>query len=321
MDTYLKRYLWVVYLLLITAVGHSTSMLANHFIVQEAKSALAQLKPKDAKARRVVPNKTVGESRRWATEITKRNLFNANPPTPEALRQKAEAEAGKEEAPDGKMPEPHEECKPASISATLRLTMIADPVESSYAIIQVNQKDRLFVIGEVIESQEIVAMQWHSTNKRVVLRDRAEYSCLTLGQKSSSKPKPKRAKRRGKRNQRKNDVYKNGIKEVAPGRFEVDRAMLDEQLADLDSIIRQARVIPHYKRGKPAGFKIVGIRSNSIFKHLGLKSGDVLKSVGGEELTSINKAMGLFEQLKTSSNVALEIERRGQRNSYQYDIK
>ena len=128
------------------------------------------------------------------------------------------------------------------------------------------------------------------------------------------------SKKPSKRNNA-NNKYKDGIKEVSPGRFEVDRAMLDEQLADLDSLMRQARAIPHYKRGKPAGFKVVGIRSNSIFRHLGLKSGDVLKSVGGEELTSINKAFGLFEKLKSSENFSLDIERKGKVSSFEYNIK
>ena len=127
---------------------------------------------------------------------------------------------------------------------------------------------------------------------------------------------PKKKKHGGK-----NNKFKDGIKEISPGNYEVDRAMLDEQLADLDNLIRQARVIPHYKRGKPAGFKVVGIRSNSIFRHLGLKSGDVLKSVGGEELTSINKALGLFEKLKTSDNVSLSIERRGKGSDIDYTIR
>ena len=128
-------------------------------------------------------------------------------------------------------------------------------------------------------------------------------------------------KKNRKRNRSQNNKFKDGIKEISPGNYEVDRAMLDEQLADLDNLVRQARVIPHYKRGKPAGFKVVGIRSNSIFRHLGLKSGDVLKSVGGEELTSINKALGLFEQLKTSDNVSLDLERRGKGIPIIYNIK
>ena len=129
-----------------------------------------------------------------------------------------------------------------------------------------------------------------------------------------SKPKSRASKGKGQK-------YKDGIKEISPGRYEVDRAMLDEQIANLDSIMNQARVIPHYRQGKPVGFKVVGIRSNSIFRHLGLKSGDVLKSVGGEELTSINKALGLFEKLKTSDNVSLDVERLGKGQTLDYTIK
>ena len=89
------------------------------------------------------------------------------------------------------------------------------------------------------------------------------------------------------------------------GHFEVDRGIFYEQL--LDYLFRQIRIIPHYQRGKPAGFKIIGIRSNSIFRSMGFKNGDVIKSIAGDELTSINKAFKLFEKLRLLDLLSLEV--------------
>ena len=56
----------------------------------------------------------------------------------------------------------------------------------------------------------------------------------------------------------------------------------------MDKLLRQARAVPHRQNGKTVGFKVVGNRSNSLFRSLGLRSGDVLTSVNGESLDSIN---------------------------------
>ncbi|MAD60751.1 MAG: hypothetical protein CMH49_04430 [Myxococcales bacterium] len=319
MEAYLKRYLWVLHLGLIAVVAHSASQLVGHFVLQGAQQAL--IKNTKLPKKRLKRSKLNQTNRtRWANEIDQRNLFNANPPSPEEAKKQAGQEDGQK--PVGQLPQPYEDCEESKLKVTLQVTMVAEPPSASYAMINVDGDDRIFRITDTIEDQEIVAIQWSGSGQRVVLTNQGQFECLNLGKKNTSK-RPKRytpAKKRKRKNS-KNNKFKDGVKEVSPGRFEVDRAMLDEQLNDLDNLVRQARVIPHYKRGKPAGFKVVGIRSNSIFRHLGLKSGDVLKSVGGEELTSINKALGLFEKLKSSDNLNLDLERRGKVSSFEYNIK
>lgn len=114
---------------------------------------------------------------------------------------------------------------------------------------------------------------------------------------------------------------KDGIKKTGKNQYRIDREMLNEQLDDLQSLSKGARVIPHYKDGRPQGFKIVGVRPGSLYSHIGVRSGDVLKGVNGEEITSPNKALELYEQLKNSSNVNVEIERRGRPVNLEYSIQ
>lgn len=321
MDTYLKRYLWVIHLCLIAAVGHSASMLINHFAINQAQSMITKMTTSDKPKSKKVLKKVRTKTKTWAVTITQRNLFNANPPRPEELEKlQNEAEEAENQSNKGQLPLPHEECEDSGLKVTVQVTMVAEPAEASYAMITVDNNDRIYRVGDVIEEQEIAAIQWSGRGQRVVMSHQGKFECLVLGKKSNKRKRYTPPKRNKKRNNRKNK-FKDHIKEISPGRFEVDRAMLDEQLADLDNLVRQARVIPHYKRGKPAGFKVVGIRSNSLFRHLGLKTGDVLKSVGGEELTSINKAFALFEKLKTSDNLSLDFERQGKPNNNTYLIQ
>ena len=137
----------------------------------------------------------------------------------------------------------------------------------------------------------------------------------------SSSSKKSTAKTASKPSTAKSDKYKDGIKSMGKNRYEIDRGFLNEQLDDLGALTRQARVIPHYRQGKPKGFKMVGVRPNSLYTHLGLRSGDILKAVNGEEVSSPTKALELYEKLKTSDSVTLEVERRGRQNTFEYNIK
>ena len=97
--------------------------------------------------------------------------------------------------------------------------------------------------------------------------------------------------------------------------------MLDEQLQDLSALGSQARVVPNYRNGKYEGFKLVGVRPGSLYRAIGVRSGDVIKSVNGKPIDSPNKALDLFEKLKNSSHISLDIERRGQPKQLSYTIK
>ena len=115
--------------------------------------------------------------------------------------------------------------------------------------------------------------------------------------------------------------FSKGVKKTGPYDYQIDRGMLDEQLADLSKLGSQARVVPNYRNGKYEGFKLVGVRPGSLYRSIGVRSGDVIKSVNGKAIDSPNKALDLFEQLKGSSNINLEIERRGQPKQLNYVIQ
>ena len=97
--------------------------------------------------------------------------------------------------------------------------------------------------------------------------------------------------------------------------------MLDEQLTDLTQLGMQARVIPNYRKGKYEGFKLVGVRPGSLYRAIGIRSGDIVRSINGEAINSPNKAMELFNKLKNSSSLNLEVERRGKIEQFNYAIR
>jgi hypothetical protein len=117
--------------------------------------------------------------------------------------------------------------------------------------------------------------------------------------------------------------YAEGIKQVGANEYRIDRGMLNEQLQDLAKLGREARVIPNYDKdsGSYKGFKLIGVRPNSLYRAIGIRSGDVIMQINGEELSSPGKALELFTKLQTSSSITLDIMRRGKQQTMSYKIE
>ena len=81
-------------------------------------------------------------------------------------------------------------------------------------------------------------------------------------------------------------------------------------------------MIPNYDResGSYKGFKLIGVRPNSLYRNIGIRSGDVILQVNGEEMNSPSKVLELFNRLQSESRIVLSITRRGAPYSLSIDI-
>jgi general secretion pathway protein C len=111
------------------------------------------------------------------------------------------------------------------------------------------------------------------------------------------------------------------IADSGEGKFTVNKRELNSAFQDLSKILTQARVVPHFKDGKTVGFRIFAIQPNSIYQKLGLKNNDIIARVNGVLIDDPTKGLQLFNALKTESNIKLDIEREGAKQSFSYDIK
>lgn len=315
MEGLTKRYFWVVNLAVLAVLAFLAARVLNNIAARE----IASLQTDRAVRAPVsgVARATSASKREWAGTVNNRNLFNSTPPEPEEY-----ADAGpKEESDNGDlsgMPRPWDPCKESESSIGLSATMVAEPAEWSFAVLDdgENDEERLMRAGQKVADFTLAAIQ----RERVVLAKGGAFECVVLGEKKKAPKRPSRSPSVGKSTSKSGKI-KDGITKTGANSYQIDREMLNEQLDDLSSLSKGARVIPHYRDGRPQGFKIVGVRPGSLYSHIGVRSGDVLKGVNGEEITSPNKALELYEQLKNSENVNVEIERRGRKVALEYNIK
>ncbi|MDH4120268.1 MAG: PDZ domain-containing protein [Deltaproteobacteria bacterium] len=102
----------------------------------------------------------------------------------------------------------------------------------------------------------------------------------------------------------------------------VPRAEVDLALgANFAQLMKDARVFPVIENGLPQGFQIRQIVPGSLYEKLGLQNEDIIKAVNGQQITTMEQSMKMFQIMRNESNIQLEITRGGQPMSLSYQIQ
>lgn len=112
----------------------------------------------------------------------------------------------------------------------------------------------------------------------------------------------------------------DGVRKVTDNRYEIDKAVIDSSLSNLNSLATQARLVPSFKNGVANGFKLFQIQPGSLYSSIGIENGDVITRINGYEINSPDKALEIYSKLRESSHVTLELDRGGQNIKKDYSI-
>jgi general secretion pathway protein C len=111
-----------------------------------------------------------------------------------------------------------------------------------------------------------------------------------------------------------------GVRQVADNRYDIDRSVIDSTLSNLNNIATQARIVPSFRNGVANGFKLFSIQPGSLYASIGIENGDVIQRVNGYEINSPEKALELYQKLRESQHVTIELDRGGQVIRKEYNI-
>jgi general secretion pathway protein C len=337
METFFKNYFWTVNLLALTAAAWLTATTVNEYVSDKLFAGAEASKPAGAKATESAPF-TVGgdDGQDWSTVLMARNVFNAErtDKAPEPPREPVEVP----EEPlddDG-------EIEDSELDIALVGTLVAADPMLSMATVKLSGSGKLVRIGTDLkrtpDAESILARVLEIHRRHIIILEGGKKKRVRLwGDRTAGAQKPGVGGRFDRGVQRpgmptamptpqpsvggeKTD-YAQGVRKVSMYKYEVDRSMIEEELNDLSELGRQARIVPNYRNGQYQGFKLIGVRPGSLYRALGIRSGDIIQRVNGQEINSPNKAIQLFEELRSQRNIALDIERRGQKRTLQYDMK
>ncbi|HUL58892.1 MAG TPA: type II secretion system protein GspC [Anaeromyxobacteraceae bacterium] len=111
-----------------------------------------------------------------------------------------------------------------------------------------------------------------------------------------------------------------GVRPLGENRYDIDRSAVDGALNNMSNLATQARIVPSFKNGVANGFKLFSIQPGSLYASIGIENGDVIQRINGYEMNSPDKALEIYQKLKESSHVTIEIERGGAVIKKEYNI-
>ena len=323
MESLLKKYFWTVNLAALTVAGYFIAQTINDQIGAKFLAVPYQASVQVPTATDE-PSDEAPSTVDFAQTLKDRRPFNSDPPTP-VEPEEEEKDTEEEE----KKPKREGELEESELDIQLVGTLVADDPNVSIATVNAKGTSRLVRVGaELDESAKLVFI----ARRYIIVDEKGEQKIIRLwADKVAGKGKPVSATPARGAAARKSSIpkstakpkkaYTDGITKVSDSEYEVSRAMLDEQLQDLSQLGMEARIVPNYRNGKYEGFKLVGVRPNSLYRALGIRSGDIVKRINGVEINSPNKAIQLFEQFKSASSIQMDTERRGKAKTFTYNIK
>lgn len=107
------------------------------------------------------------------------------------------------------------------------------------------------------------------------------------------------------------------VHRVRQGHYLVPPALVKQEVANPEPLFHQALMVP-YEAG---GFLIRSIAPGSLYQQLGLKPGDVIRSVNGQPIDSLAQAMQVYRHLPVSGEINLRILRNGHAKELHYRIQ
>lgn len=310
--TILKKYVWVVNLLLLTVLAYLLAVNVNGMVKSKVTSNNAEASQKFFPSNNS-KNKSSGRIAPITSYqiIAKRNIFG--------IAEETESSDTITANPD---------TLPESNLNLVLLGTIINADQKAVAIIKNDDNGKVngYKSGEnieIINSEKVRLVD--VTNCKAVIQRKAKrqetIKCKNLGDVASAGGNKGLRSRNSRTatldpNQKPGDKVSNQINKTGENSYEVNRDLLEDLLSDPTKIVQQARVIP-----QDDGLRFFGIRSNSIFWKIGIKNGDTLHKINNVELNDIERALSVFEDLRSQNSFTINLTRAGQQYTYDYTVK
>lgn len=210
-----------------------------------------------------------------------------------------------------KTPQEVEALAPTTLNIALLGTVVEDQ-ENSIAVIEEKGKrsQGLYRVGDTIQNGVIKSI----LRGKVVLRVGDKDEVLLMPEPASSASPTSVAYRR--------QVQPPPIPTTTLDRtITIRQQDLDRSMENIDNLLEQVRIVPHKKDGVQDGLVITGISAGSIFRRMGLRNGDIIKSVNDESALSNESILDIYNDLQTGEEVSLTIERRGLERTLNYRLR
>ncbi len=309
----LRKYVWVVNVLLIVAIAYSVSATINNGLRDKIESDKGGLTGEHLYKEKYGRVKIPYRSREYYDSILKMNLFGTG------------GYAGQMETVDFSEVFEGGITPRTSLNLELLGTFILksrtnSAANKSIAVIKnmENSKIKGYSEGQLVdlvasEKVEVVKID----DCEVTIRRAEGPELITCGNELESvfAKSPPSSSGRNKTSVKSKKSSASGVSKVSEGVYQIERMMFDELLAEPSSLITEAKIVP-----RDDGIKIFGVKSRSVFYKMGLRNGDIVHQINEVALNDVQSALSLFTDLRGQSEFTVDFTRKGKRKSNRYTV-
>lgn len=117
-------------------------------------------------------------------------------------------------------------------------------------------------------------------------------------------------------------IEKTGVSiEKIDDQYQLKRDLINEYTQNSSKIWKEISIKETVTNGSINGFKITRIPQKSVFKKLGLRQGDIIKSVNNVKLKSYADAFNIYKKISKVKNMKFVVLRGNQEVELEYEIK
>lgn len=113
----------------------------------------------------------------------------------------------------------------------------------------------------------------------------------------------------------------HAIQKLQSNVYRVDRSLLERALARASELSRSTRTRVIQQHGATVGLVLTAIASDGLLEHLGLKRGDMLKTLNGFQVASIDGMLKAKTQLSSAPRLSLALVRGGSQMTIEYRMR
>ena len=211
--------------------------------------------------------------------------------------------------------------QPTSIAGSIKdITLLAIYNSKDTTVITVEYKRKSKVLARGDEINGFV-LEGAGSNFATFSKDAKTYrvnlvkSKRSTGISSSIKPSSKTVSSSSKDSSKiEGDVTDAGDHKI------IDKSLFDHYAKNMDDIYKNIGIAEVKQGGKIKGFRITFVRRGSPFAKLGVKRGDVIKSINGKEINSYNAAFETYKNIQNVENLTMVIKRGKEEMELEYEI-
>ncbi len=172
-----------------------------------------------------------------------------------------------------------------------------------YAILEDTKgEQKLCMLGDTAGDWKLVSVEW----ERIVLRSSDGERTLVMVSPVSTET---------------NTIQKKKAVRIVENKHVLPRSFVDGAIANANQILTQVRVKPYFVSGISEGYWVGNIQPGSIIEKMGLQNGDIVKSVNGEILDSPEKIFQVYQQVRETGAISVDVERDGTIVTLTYEIR